>query len=297
VVITNVERACASAALVNDLNPQQGAFCIWNLMPRGEFFAALFIVGCVNGLVPEIISSIHQFGWKDALIDSFGISAIIWVACFAGIFLIIRERTERLRRLDFVLGAGFLLLTFLPAGKTSWLAITVLSIYLLLGGGVDSPRWRGAAILLATTVPMFWSRMLFACFSNLILDIDASLGAWLLGTGRVGNMIRFADNTGYLIIFPACSSLANTSLAFLCWIALSQAVGHRWSYRDLPWCFLACASVVIVNVIRISLMGRSQQSYEVIHGEWGRMVVSAIILCLTIGISALGVRRELFARV
>lgn len=281
---------------MDDLNARHGTVAAGNLMPRDEFFAALFIIGCANGLGPEVISSIHQFGWKDALIDTFGISAIVWVACFAGISLIIRERTERLRRLDFMLGAGFLLLTFLPAGKTSWLAVTALSIYLLLGSGVHSPRWRGAAILLATTVPMFWSRMLFAFFSNFILDIDASLGAWLLGTGRVGNMIRFADNSGYLIIFPACSSLANTSLTFLAWIALSQSVGHHWSFRDLLWCFLACASVVTVNVIRISLMGSSQRAFEVVHGAGGRMAVSAIILCLAIGISALGVRRELFAR-
>lgn len=289
------KRACTNAPLGNALDAQPGAIGAWNLMPRGEFFAALFIVGCANSLLPEIISSIHQFGWKDAFVDTFGISAIVWIACLAGISLIIRER-KRLRRLDLMVGAGFLLLTFLPTEKTSWLAVTALSIYLLLGGGVHSRRWRGAAILLATTVPMFWSRMLFAFFSNLILDIDASLGAWLLGTRRVGNMIRFADNSGYLIIFPACSSLANTSLAFLVWVALSQSVGHRWSYRDLAWCFLACTSVVTVNVIRISLMGWSQRSYEVVHGEWGRMVVSAMILCLTIGISALGVRRELFAR-
>jgi hypothetical protein len=294
-VITRVGWVYATAARGDDLNECQGTVA-WNLMPRGEFFAALFIVGCTNGLGTEIISSIHQFGWKEAFIDTFGISAIVWLACFAGISLIIRERSERLQRLDFVLGAGFLLLTFLPAGKLSWLAVTALSVYLLLSSGAHTPRWRGAAILLATTVPMLWSRMLFAFFSTFILNIDASLGAWLLGTGRVGNMIRFADNSGYLIIFSPCSSLANTSLAFLCWVALSQSVGHRWSYRDLLWGFLACASVVTVNVIRISLMGRSQRSYELVHSGWGGMLVSAVLLCLTIGISALGVRRELFAR-
>jgi hypothetical protein len=34
---------------------------------------------------------------------------------------------------------------------------------------------RGALILLATTVPMLWSRLLFRFFANFILEIDASL--------------------------------------------------------------------------------------------------------------------------
>ncbi len=291
---SNADRSCAVPG--DHLIARQDPMPAGHFMPRDEFFAALFIVGCCNALGTDVISSIHQYGWKEAVINTFGISAIVWIACIAGISLIIRERTERLRRLDFIFGAGFLLLTFLPTGKTSWLAVTALSIYLLLASTVHSPRWRGAAILLATTVPMLWSRMLFAFFSNFILDIDASLGAWLLGARRVGNMIRFADNSGYLIIFPPCSSLTNTSLAFLCWVALSQSVGHRWSSRDLLWGFLACGSVVGVNVIRIGVMGWSQRSYELVHAGWGATMVSGLILCLTVGISVLGVRRELFAQ-
>jgi hypothetical protein len=74
---------------------------------------------------------------------------------------------------------------------------------------------------------MFWSRLLFQYFANFILEIDASLVAWLLGTERTGNMHRFANDAGYLVIFPACSSLANISLAFLCWITVSEFAGHR----------------------------------------------------------------------
>lgn len=284
-------------ARVSDLGTPPGEVGACNLMSRNEFFAALFIIACANGLAPRIISSVNYEGWKSAAIGTFGISALVWVGCIAGISLIIRDRNEPLRRLDFLIGAGFLLLTFLPSGHLSWLAVTALGIYLLLGTNVGSPRWRGAAILLATTVPMLWSPILFAFFSNFILEIDAWLGACLSGTSRVGNMIRFADNSGYLVILPPCSSLANTSLAFLSWVTISQLVRHRWSYIDPLWCFLACVSVVAVNATRISLMASSQRTYEVIHSAGGGMVVNVIILCFTIGISAFGVRRELFARI
>ena len=55
-------------------------------------------------------------------------------------------------------------------------------------------------------------------------------------------------------------------------------------------------SVIAVNVTRISLMGLSHWHYEVIHSELGGMVANFIMLCLTIGFSVLGARRELFSR-
>ena len=66
-------------------------------------------------------------------------------------------------------------------------------------------------------------------------------------------MVRFVHDGDYLVIFPSCSSLANMSLAFLCWITISEWVGHHRSVRDLGWCLLACGSVIVINVGRISL--------------------------------------------
>jgi hypothetical protein len=268
-----------------------------NLMTRDEFFASLFIVGCANGLGGKIIDSIKQLGWEAALVGTFGISAIVWIACLAGILFILRQKRDHIRSVDLIISAGFLVLTFLPVFKLSWMAVTGLSIYLLLSTRAHTPRWRGAVILLATTMPMCWSPLLLNFFPDFILKIDALLGSLLLGTERIGNMIRFADDSGYLIIFPYCSSLSNMSVAFLSWITITQSVEHRWSYHDLIWCSLACFSVVAVNVIRISLMGLSGRSYEMVHGEWGGLIVNIIILCLTIGISVFGVRREFFARI
>jgi hypothetical protein len=71
-------------------------------------------------------------------------------------------------------------------------------------------------VLLAATVPVLWSRLLFRFFAKVILDIDAWFVAQLLGTTRAGNMVTFADGSGSLVLEPACSSLANMSLAFLC---------------------------------------------------------------------------------
>ena len=71
--------------------------------------------------------------------------------------------------------------------------------------------------------------MLFQLFANFILAVDASLVSWLLGTHRTGNLVEFADKSGQLVIFPACSSLANVSLAFLCWVTLVS-----WYHTKAP---------------------------------------------------------------
>ena len=267
------------------------------LMSRDEFFAALFILGYFNGLGSVIVYSVRAMGWTDAVLSAFGISAIVWIACFGGTKLILRERMDKIRPLDLVLGFALLIPISLPIEKLSWLAITILSLYVLLFTNPSSSRRRGAVILLAITVPMLWSQMLFRYFANPILDIDASLVGWLLGTRNTGNVVPFADQSGSLVIAPYCSSLANVSLAFLAWVTISQWLPRRSSLKDLYWCFLAAASVIAVNVTRLGLMGLSQTHYETIHSQWGNSITNWLIFGLTVGICLLGVTREFFSRV
>ena len=265
-------------------------------LPRGEFFAGLFALGCVSGLTSRIIQSITARGWVGALFDTFEISLIIWVSCVAGIALVFRDRTIGVRSSELAMGAGFVVLVTLPIGPLSWLAVAALSLYIITSTRVASSR-RGATILLATTVPMLWSRLLFRFFANFILQIDASFVGWILGTHRTGDIVGFADGSGVLVILPACSSLANVSIAILCWVTVSQLVGHKKSAYDPLWCLVACVSVIAINVTRISVEGLSQWHYATFHSPWGDALVNTIILGLIVGFSVLGVRRELFGRV
>ena len=263
---------------------------------RSEYFVGLFILGCASGFASRIIHSVKAIGWADVFFTTFGISLIVWLSCIAGVFLILRDRTLGVSSLEIFLGAGFIFLVILPIGALSWLAVTALSIYILVSTDVSTSR-RGAFILLAATVPMLWSSLLFHFFANYILAVDASLVSWLLGTHRTGNLVGFADNSGQLVIFSPCSSLANVSLAFLCWVTLSQLVRYRKSGNGFFWCLLACAAVVAVNVTRMTILGLSEWHYAAFHNEWGDAVANIIMLSLVVGICALGVRRELFQRV
>jgi hypothetical protein len=265
-------------------------------IPRNEFFTGLYIRGLANGLVARIYATSNFDDWTGVVLG-LDINVIVLFACFAGLSAIFSDKhREQIRPMDLAVAAVFLMLTALPIFALSWVAVTGLSFYILLFANGSSARKRGAVILLALTVPMVWSRLLFQLFAKQILDIDAWLVASLLGSDRIGNMVGFADGSGYMVVLPACSSLTNMSLAFLCWVSVTQWAEHRWSAWDLLWSLLVCISVIAVNVTRISLMGLSHRHYDMIHGDLGDMVANFIMLCLMIGFSVLGARRELFSR-
>lgn len=263
---------------------------------RGELFASLYIIACANGLMARAVQSVQSDGLFDAAVGMFDVSIVVWVACYVGVSLILIDRTGEIRKTDLVLSVPLLLLIALPLGAASWFAVTILSLYILIFGQPTDSLRRGGIVLLAATVPMLWSRLLFNLFAKLILEIDAALVGWVLGTHRTGNVVEFADHSGSLAIFPPCSSLANVSLALLCWITISQFARHKWRPQDIFWCLLACFSVVAVNVLRISLMGVSAAFYLVLHGPTAEVLLSIFMLGLVISISLVGVRHDAVLR-
>jgi hypothetical protein len=260
---------------------------------RNELFAGLYILGCVNGLLGHILLAIKS----EALSGLLQFDVIVLFACFAGISLVLSDSRDEPRSADLAVAVLFLGLVILPIFILSWVAVTGLSFYILLFASDSSTRRRGALIMLALTVPKLWGRLLFQLFERPLLEIDATLTAFLLGTDRVGNMVGLVDGSGYMVILPVCSSYTNLSLAFLCFVSVTQWADHRWSAIDALWLTLTGASVILVNITRIALMGLNHRFFEAIHGEWGAMVVGSITLGITIGFSVLSARRELFSRV
>jgi hypothetical protein len=283
-------------ATANELTaPRRGLVAaLRHSISRNELFAGLYILGCANGLLGRILVSVNSDGWLGILGGD--ISVIVWFACFAGVSMMAQEDKEEIGFADPAVAAVFLILVILPIFSLSWVAVTGLSLYILLFANDGSSRKRGALTLLALTVPMLWSGLIFRFFMNPILEIDASLVAWILGTEQVGATFGFADGSGSVVVLPACSSFANLSLAFLCWVSITQWAKHRWSAIDTVWSLLACISVIAVNVTRISLMGLSPWHHALLHNEWGDMITNFIILAFIVGFTVLGARRELFPR-
>ena len=286
----------ANGLISSSVWKRPGTLFRWTAVTRSDFFAALFLIACVNGLVPHVIQSVSEKGFAEALLSTFDTSVIVLLACCVGITLVFRTVS-----IPFVTAISLLEFPSLPSlhcplPDQAGLVLRV-SLSISLYARNLSRRLRGTIILLTTSFSMFWSPLFFAFLCKPILDFDAALTAWLTGTLRIGNMVRFADNSGYLVVFPACSSFANVSLAVLTSVVINQSVGHRSSMRDIFWCFLACAAVVAVNVSRLSLMTTDMHHFEMVHNQWGNAIANVVILILIISISAFSVRRELLSHV
>ena len=264
---------------------------------RVELFAGLCILGFANGVAGRVYEAIVLDGAAAALVGAFNISAVVWVAFFACPAMLLRAPKNPVACGDLVVAACALGAFMLPAGPLSWIALTGIALYILCDfsalrdGQPPSPEHRAAWILLATTGAMFWGRLLLLTASGPVLGADAILISWLTGTEHVGNTVRFADGAGYVWIAPACSSLANMSLAVLCWVLFAQFRGFRWSFGNVGWCLLACLSVVAINVTRIGLMVLHREHFDFIHGPTGAAVASWLSVAATVGVCAYGTRR------
>jgi hypothetical protein len=235
-------------------------------------------------------------GWTGAAMG-FETNVIVWAAAFAGIYLLTTsKRRDQITALDLVVAAVFLPFVIVPSYPLSWVAVTGLSLYILFFANDGAERRRGALILFALTFPMLWSRLFFQFFARPLLALDATMVTWLLGTEQIGNTVRFADNSGYMVISPACTSFVNISYVFLCWITVTQWANHRWRSIDLLWTSLACVSLVAINVTRIALTGVSRWHFEMFHNQYEEMILGTIFLCVIVGLSVVGSRRELFSR-
>jgi len=136
----------------NEWNARDSVLRLARELPRGEFFAGLFTLGCVSGLASRMIQSVNRLGWGDALFNTFEISVIVWISCAAGVSLILQDRKMGVRSSELATAVGFVFLVILPIGPLSWLAVTVLSLYVIFSTKVASSR-RGALILLLAPCP------------------------------------------------------------------------------------------------------------------------------------------------
>lgn len=256
------------------------------------------MLGFASGIAGRAHRAVEADGVATAVMGTFGISAVVWAAFVICPALLLRAPREPLARMDAIVAAFAVAAFALPVWPPTWVALTGIALYLLvydafaLRGRPPCPMHRGAWVLLAITGAMFWGHLLLSVASGPILATDALLVGWLAGADTIGNLVRFGDGTGYVWIAPSCSSLANLSLAVLCWTLFSQSRGLGRSWAGAGWCLLACLSVVAINVTRISLMVLYRGYFELIHGPAGAAAASWLSVAAVLGVCLYGTRHD-----
>src|SRR5262249_22182060 len=145
-------------------------------MSRDHFFCGLLILAVANGLEAHVVKPIVAAGWFEPVLNLFGVSAVVWFACFAALGLLYRSRLDEFITVpDAGIGLAVLSLTIVPFARPSWLALTLLSLYMLSVAPARSLRQRGALVALAVTGPMLWGPTLMDVFGTQILQADAIL--------------------------------------------------------------------------------------------------------------------------
>jgi exosortase/archaeosortase family protein len=269
-----------------------------NSTTRDELFAGLCILACANGVWGRVIMAVREGGWQGAVFN-LDISAFVLFACVGAVWLLLRDKNGEIRSGDVAVALALIIFIILPIPALGWMALTGLGLYILLFSNGSPSRKRAAILMLAITVPMLWTPLLIQFFERTVLGLDASLVAWLIGSHRAGNMVAFAHGFGYVQIAPACSSITNLALAFLCWVGVMQLADHRLSAEDIFWALLVCSSAVAVNVMRVALVAHSREYYELFHNQYWDVtsaIANIVTMAAAVGFSVLGARRELFSR-
>jgi hypothetical protein len=186
-------------ANANELSTQfRGLLAIpRNSATRDDLFAGLCVLACVNGLWGRVLMAAREGGWWGAAFN-LDISAIVLFACGGSVWLLLRDKNGEIRVADLVVTVALTMFIILPIFSLSWVALTGLSLYILLFTSGSSSRKRAAVLMLAITVPMLWTPLLIQFFEQPILRFDAYLVARVIGSQHLGNAVAFCQGLGYV---------------------------------------------------------------------------------------------------
>lgn len=244
-----------------------------------------------NGVYGRVMAYVGEFGWVDGIYSTFGVSALIWLGMWMACDLAARsEPTPASRRDLTVLGLAALGVLF-PVSGGAWVAMTIVSLYVLRTTPHASSLYRAFWVVLALCFSGFWSRQFFVFFMDDILRVDTVLVARLTGTPSFENLIYAADGKTTLQVQAGCSSFNNMSLAFLGWILACSHYGLRGFWRSALFISLSAVAVVSINTLRIGIIAWRPDLYDLAHGSFGANVANLLTTLVIGGISIAGARK------
>jgi hypothetical protein len=269
--------------------PKQGA------IDRKHLLAGLVVIGLANGLSVDVVRSLARDGLLGAVSGLFGISVVVFVAMGVALRLVMTSSSDRPSPMDGVLACLFCLAVLVPSSAFAWGAITVLGAVMITTAPARSPLKGAGILLVALAFSKCWSAVLLDAFAHPLTQLDAALATGVLDLAgydarRDGNVVDNGAGDS-LAVMGACSSFTNLSYALLCWLTLCRIVRPAWHGSELAIGGLVVASVVALNVARLSLMAVDSEWLQAVHGDIGGTAFNLITLLATMLIGIYGLRR------
>jgi exosortase/archaeosortase family protein len=262
---------------------------------RHAVFAGLFLLATLNSIAGQAIRSVQDLGWANAAFTLFGVSAVVWAALAAGLY-VLRDGRGQLgfSRADAAVAVVVVGLTLLPFATASMAALTLLSAWAIATSAARSSMRRAGVIFLAITGALLWGRLILAFLSRPLLDLDAIFVSGLIGSQHQGNLIWYEGEAMRLVVAPGCSSMQGLSFALLLWVTVNQLFGVRFDWKAAAWCVAALAATVLINVARIASMLKFPAHFDELHVGWGYQVSMWLTLLAVGAITLWGGRKDIF---
>lgn len=277
------------------------------LTPRAEARVALDLrrrtvitwacaILCLNQLLSAVTetpsASLEQPVSDLAAVGVFQLMA--WYAIFR---LLASRDPPRVARLgDILVVAALCCLIFIPSPRMIWVAAFGVGVYASLFNQDDSRQRAAGVVLIALSVQEFWGRFFFNLVAFPLLRAETAVVGTLLqalrpGTVWEGNVITGPNGHG-IVVYDACSSFHNLSLAALCWVTVRSLQDRGWQVRDFVTGGVVAATMVLFNVTRLSLMGWNEDLYLYWHEGAGAQIFTVSASTAILLISLYGSRLE-----
>jgi exosortase/archaeosortase family protein len=263
-------------------------------LPLRDLFlwvCAIIFFNQLLGAVSEL-PSVSPWRLLADLADSSVFQIMAWYAIFR--LLLSSDSRQRAQAWDILIALALCLPLFLPTTRTMKVLALGAAVFCWRRGRSD-PNLRSAGIVLAAlTVQMYWGHIVFDLFAVPLLRAETAVVGTLVqavraGTEWQGNVIT-APSGFSVIVYSACSSFHNLSLAMLCWLTVSRLRNQNWRNRDLLTGCVIGAAMIACNVARICLMSWGPDLYGYWHDGSGAQIFAVGASAMVLGLSLYGSR-------
>jgi exosortase/archaeosortase family protein len=264
------------------------------MLGRRRLFAFTIGIALANAVATKVIDAVALLGPVQALASGLGLSWAFWLSFALCVRLAAIEEGRPAGPRDLWVCGACLVAALVPISPVSSLACTALAVFILLDRTQGAYLRAAAMVLLAISVQLLWSRLAMLLFVEPVADLDAHLVGLIIQKPVHGNMVEFVDGTHRMSILEACTSVQNASMALMLFVAIVRTFRPRPQVSELYFLLGLFVSVVVVNLIRLTLMAQNIEMFHLVHGDIGWPVINAIITVTGLLWAVICVRREVF---